>query len=160
MADRNDLQPYADFPALQEALTLVDTTYYELSAARRSGGLVDDPDTEEIKVDARVLCRHLNDHSLLEIRHRMKLLSPDARYVIDISMTYETKPEGFISEELRQEFINRLGLRLLHPYMREAALTLSRRIEAVEVMLPLLTEVPDLEQITGDVLEDFASFEP
>ncbi|QDG63303.1 hypothetical protein [Pseudarthrobacter sp. NIBRBAC000502771] len=139
---------------------LAGMTYYELRGVRSDAGLDDEwqdvenlPDTDEpsdgndsLDMKAQVYFRLESSKEVAEVRQRLQIYAEDARFTVDVGMTFAFPGPIEVGQSVRQEFIERVGLMALHPYVRESLQSLSMKLEVEPVLLPLRKKF-DLEPL-------------
>lgn len=135
-------------------LDLVNVQFYELSAKLDSGFPVDttaaisggdtdvnqevvsqeDSTTEQGDPQFWTFFVHVDDTSV-NLRARLTVNAPDARYAVDAAVFYVAKEEVTIDREALEEFLNRAAMIALYPFMREALHEAGRKIGASPPLL-------------------------
>lgn len=133
---------------LLEFLTLDEVNFNELRAKRRDvveGEEIEDP---TIRVYVR------DTHPTLFVRCVVEAKSPDGEYCVDAIARFSIADEVEISEEVAHEFVERVGVMAVYPFVREAMSNLSTRLGGGHMLLglfrpgrvemaPLSTREPD-----------------
>jgi hypothetical protein len=70
------------------------------------------------------------DDTKVNLRGRLAVDAPDARYIIDAAVFYVAKEEVSIDRDALQEFLNRAAMIALYPFVREALHEAGRKIGA------------------------------
>lgn len=134
---------------LLNLLDLVNMQFYEVSAKLNSGlpanittaissgdtgpgqDLVADeePTAEQSDPQFWTFFVHV-DNTSVNLRGRLTINAPDARYAIDAAVFYTAKEEVTIDREALEEFLNRAAMIALYPFVREALHEAGRKIGA------------------------------
>lgn len=106
----------ADVVELLGYVELTDITHYEVSGVRRQTKVEDD--FEAGARDPQVMVR--SEDGKLETRVRLTFESVDARLVADIAAIYTLSEPLEIDEDVISEFLERVGIMAVYPYLRAA----------------------------------------
>jgi hypothetical protein len=113
------------------ASELTDIRIYETSARRVPDGTEVEHD-EDFGVQA-----HGNDE-YFEVRARLSMTSSDATFVVDVGAIYTFEEPLRLSKTVAQEFISRVGIMAVYPFVREQIFSSARRIGVPSPVLGLL----------------------
>lgn len=117
---------------LLDLLRLDSIEYYEVRGRRRSA-----PDSElETEPQLEILQRHADRD--FEVRCRCSVEAPDASYFTDAAARFVSNEPLTMPDEVAREFVERVGLMAVYPFIRESILTTSTRLGAGRVVLGLL----------------------
>ncbi|WP_337352452.1 hypothetical protein [Pseudarthrobacter sp. CCNWLW207] len=98
----------------------------------------DDADHDgSIDIDAEVYFRIQTSMDAVEVRQRLNVVSDDARFTVDEGVTFEFPGPIEVDQSIRQDFISKVGLMVLHPFMRESLRSLSAKLGVEPVLLPI-----------------------
>lgn len=127
---------------------LVGITYYELSARRADAGSPDHdmgpaaeaapwggPDGEVFQA-LRVMVERNPEH--IEVRCEGRFSTPDASYVTDVGARFLHEEPLDVADDVLNEFVQRVGVMAVWPYLREAVRDLSAKIDAGRVVIGLI----------------------
>jgi hypothetical protein len=120
-----------DVDTIVELVDLVDLTEvrpYEASARRVDHG---EP-TQELQV---LLAEN---EDAIEVRARMSVRTEEAELLADYSVVYTVGEELDISKALKAEFVERVGIMAVYPFLREAIFAGAARIQVPAPVVGLL----------------------
>lgn len=121
----------ADIQDLLFVLDLKGVRYYEISGRRLPEDRPDD-----MLFALEIQQRH--HESTFEIRFKLGVTHPQADYVIDVASIYgSTEPITF-GDALATEFIEKVAVMAVYPFLREALASTAARLELSVPMLGLL----------------------
>jgi hypothetical protein len=141
-----EITVYDNLQAMVDDAQLAGMTYYELRGVRNDAGLDDNErsddesqrdDDEAVEIEAQVYFRLQSSRDAAEVRQRLQVSAEEARFTVDMGMTFAFPRPIEVGQDVRQEFIQRVGLMALHPYVRESLQTLSAKLGVEPVLLPL-----------------------
>lgn len=150
-ARAGEVTVYHDLQTMVDEAELAGMTYYELRGVRSDAGLEDEwTDVESrqdgdqsadgddsLDVEAQVYFRLESSKEVAEVRQRLQVSAEDARFTVDVGMTFDFPGPIEVGQGVRQEFIERVGLMALHPFVRESLQSLSMKLGVEPVLLPL-----------------------
>lgn len=110
---------------------LEDIVYYAVSATRRN-----EPGPE-VTTDAFALFV-LHDGLRIEVRCRATIDTADAQYVVDAASRFALKQPITIAEDAKKEFVQRVGLMAVWPYIRESVAESAAKLRLGPLQLKLL----------------------
>ncbi|MER6396362.1 MULTISPECIES: hypothetical protein [unclassified Kitasatospora] len=116
---RRGVRRFATLDELSAATELEDVTFLEVSGRR----LFDqqEPRSEaENRTTLAVWLREGDDGTTLEVRCRLELGSAQADFVVDAAAAFSLGAPFELPAELQQLFVDRIGVTVLYPYLREA----------------------------------------
>lgn len=73
----------------------------------------------------------------INLRARLELDGPDAIYVVDAGVFFGIEKPGEVPKNVTFEFINRVAIMALYPFVREGLHELARKIDAKHPLLGL-----------------------
>ncbi|MGU3586395.1 hypothetical protein ACLBYD_24900 [Rhodococcus sp. C26F] len=111
MSDDRAPRAITDARELLELTELTDIVFYEIGARRN-------PDVEDTPVSIDIALRR--EELLLEIRCRATVLGGGGEYLVDASAVFTLQEPVQASETAVAEFVERVGVMSVYPYLREA----------------------------------------
>ncbi|WP_406203205.1 hypothetical protein OH807_26330 [Kitasatospora sp. NBC_01560] len=117
--DRVAARRSTTFDELSAVTELEDVTFLEVSGRRLF-------DQQEPRTDAdsrttlSVWLRGGDDGTTLEVRCRLELGSAQADFAVDAAAAFSVRAPFELTPEVQQEFLDRIGVTVLYPYLREA----------------------------------------
>jgi len=130
-------------------LTLVELTsitYFEYSGRRTSSSA---EVSEEGPANAKSQVMQLVREELMSIRCRVEVDTAKGEYIVDLAVNYSLPESVEIAEEAIDEFINRVAMMTLWPYIRIGIQELTARLEGRSLVLGL--HVPQVgDQLVND----------
>lgn len=133
MSDKVELRRIADARELLEVAELTGVIVYEIHGRRNDPGeVVDDELRQELKVMAR------GDENRLETRIHMRQHTDDAALLADIGVEYTLSEPCDVSESVLHEFVERVGVMAVFPFLRESLVTTASRLGVNAPVLGLL----------------------
>ncbi len=129
-----------------------DIVFYELHAERAAVPTVEEPRGLETM---RVMQRR--DAHSVEVRCRAEVHGADGFYVVDAAVLYRFHEELQISEAILREFVEKVGVMAVYPYIREAVCALAAKLRLSVPILGIirsgevhLTDEPPTSMTPGD----------
>ncbi|MGV9265635.1 hypothetical protein ACWDRR_13355 [Kitasatospora sp. NPDC003701] len=116
---RRAVRRFSTLDELTAATELEDVTFLEVSGRR----LFDrqEPRTEaDARTTLSVWLREGDDGTTLEVRCRLELGSVQADFVVDAAAAFTLGAPFELPAELQQQFVDRIGVTVLYPFLREA----------------------------------------
>lgn len=113
-------------------IELTAITSYEIAGRRASSPEADPIGADDLNVMIR------GDERSLETRARMHVVSTDAEFVADVSATYTYSHALEVPQEVVTEFVERVGIMTVFPYLREAIHTTASRLGVDQPVLGLI----------------------
>jgi len=136
-----------DTRQMLDLMELDDIYFLKLSVDRANNS--DDSDLDSgPRLDHEIFSRH--DPSAMSVRVRTVLEATDANYEIDVVADYRSATPFEASEEIRRDFIERVAIMAIWPYMRMAVSDLAARMKTEAITLGLF-RVGDIQ--LGEVTE-------
>lgn len=136
-----EVKVYDDYESMIEDCELVDLVIYEVRGVRNGAGIDGDPDEEpdedELDLNAQVFARLMDSQTIFEVRQRVQVSGSDARFTVDAGAIFEFPQESKFERAAQEAFIGRVGLMVLHPHIRESLHSLSSKLGVDPVILPL-----------------------
>lgn len=120
-----------DVDTIEELVSLVELTEvrpYESSARRVDQG---EP-TQELQVMVA------ETDGAMEVRARMAVRTAEAELIADSSVVYTSQQKLDISGSVKAEFVQKVGLMAVYPFLREAIFTGAARIQVAAPVVGLL----------------------
>lgn len=117
------------------ALELLELT--ELTAIRTYSLHVEREERDE-PLDARVAIAVQSTSSHLEVRCKMTLATEEASFIVDRSAVFTHTTPVDADEAVTREFIERVGVMAVYPYLREAVFTLASQTGVTPPVLSLI----------------------
>lgn len=120
-----------DVETIEELVRLVELTEvrpYESSARRVDQG---EP-TQELRVMLA------ESDGAIEVRARMAVRTAEAELVADSSVVYTSQQSLDIPGQLKAEFVEKVGIMAVYPFLREAIFTGAARIQVAAPVVGLL----------------------
>lgn len=111
MSDHKSPRTVNDARDLLALTELTDIVFYEISARRN-------PDVEGTPVSIEIALRR--EELLLEVRCRATVLGGEGEYLADASAVFNLQEPVEAPEEVIAEFVERVGVMSVYPYLREA----------------------------------------
>jgi hypothetical protein len=138
MAEEGDIRP-RQLNSIEELLELSDIRgleFHEISAKRspEAFGPAEDGTDYSVKFD---LSDRANPTEL-NVRCRATLSMESSTFVVDVSAAYEFSQPCTYSAQLRQEFVERVGMMSVYPFIRQNIHALSVQIGETPILLPIL----------------------
>lgn len=129
----SDVRAVASIEELVQLTELDDIVYFELWAARDAAlGELTEPDLHPIKISER------HDDERIEVRCMVEVEAPSVRYRVDAAAQFLLAEAVQIDEEIVQEFVERVGVMAVYPYLREGVHDLASRLRLEPPILTLL----------------------
>lgn len=110
---------------------LSDVVFYRVDAQR-----VEDP--EGVEDDAAIQVQVRRDEHRMEVRCVLEHVSDGGRYVVEAASRYEFSEPVDFDEPVQNEFVARVGVMAVYPFLREALITESARLRLPAPVLGLL----------------------
>ena len=110
---------------------LEDVVYYGMSAVRRG-----ENDPEKTSDSYALFVRH--DGVRLEVRCRATVDTDDAQYVVDAASQFSLAEPVNITEVAQQEFVQKVGLLAVWPYIRETISANAAKLRLAPMQVKLL----------------------
>lgn len=120
---------------LVDVTELVDVHPERMSAERLSHAGKDD-DAPDASPTLAVFQRLTQDE--LEVRPVLTVQTPQARFLIDLALTYKHSEPVEIAEDVVGEFLHRVAMMNAWPYLREAVQASAARLHVTPPVLGLL----------------------
>lgn len=138
MAEEGILRP-RELNSVQDLLELSDIKgldFHELSAKRNpeATGPATDGEDYSVKFDLS----DMTTPTELNVRCRATLALQSSTLVVDVSAGYEFSEPCAYSPELRQEFMERVGMMSIYPFIRQNFHAMSVQIGETPILLPIL----------------------
>lgn len=113
---------------------LTDIRVYEVAARRTAEGVdpEDVPTAEDFSVNAR------GTDEMFETRGRLYLRTPEAEFVVEVGAIHSLDEPIVLPPHVAAEFIQRVGIMALYPFMREQVFSAARRLGVQAPVLGLL----------------------
>lgn len=158
MAKEGDIRP-RQLTSVGELLELSDIRgieFHEISAKRSPdfSGPAGDGTDYAVKFDLS----DMTTPTELHVRCRATLSLETSTFVIDVSAAYEYSEPCEYSPEIRQEFVERVGMMSVYPFIRQNIHALSVQIGETPVLLPILraNSIKLVRQEDSDIAEETA----
>jgi hypothetical protein len=138
MAEEGILRP-RELNSIQDLLELSDIKgldFHELSAKRNPEAVGPATDGEDYSVKFDL--SDMTTPTELNVRCRATLALQSSTFVVDVSARYEFSEPCVYSPELRQEFIERVGMMSVYPFIRQNFHAMSVQIGETPILLPIL----------------------
>jgi len=121
-----DQRPVVDGASdLLDLCELSQIVAYSLNAERAQNSIASaEESTRELSARSRFDGRHL------EARFRIEVEGPGARYSADVGAIYEVEKPIELTPRATAEFMSKIGLMAVYPYLREAVTGLASRLGA------------------------------
>lgn len=114
---------------LLERTELADIVFYETGGRRN-------PDAEESRMNIQVAVRR--EELLLEVRCRATVSGAGGEYVADAAARFEFHEPVAASADAVTDFVERVGVLCVYPYLREAITQLAAKLGLERPVLRLL----------------------
>lgn len=138
MAQEGEFRPrqLTDVKELLELSDIRGIDFHEICAKRNpeSKGPAEDGADYTVQFDLS----DMTTPTELKIRCRATLTMESSTFVVDVSATYEFSEPVDYSAELRQEFVERVGMMSVYPFIRQNIHALSVQIAETPILLPIL----------------------
>lgn len=131
MSTSPEVHQVADIHDLLSLLELKGIKFFAVS-----GRLVTDPREDTTDFGMEVVQRQ--SPVTFEARFKMTVTSPQADYVIDVASRYESPEPIAFSPQLAAEFIERVAVMAVFPFLREGLASSASRLEVPVPILGLL----------------------
>jgi len=117
---------------LLQMVELDDIIYYGVTAVRREqpGGPEDPTESTQLFV--------LHEGVRLEVRCRVVVETLDAAYQVDVASRFELQHPVEITEDVRQLFVEKVGLMAVYPYVRETITESAAKLRLGQPLMKLL----------------------
>ena len=126
-----------DIQDLVDSVAMSDVQFYELTSTRNESGK--DVDDAEIHPSFVLQIGHPSDG--IGVRLAIEITIGRGTIRADAGVIYHTTEKEdliSVSEEIGLEFVNRVGVLALMPYLREAIANISLRVLGTPITLPML----------------------
>jgi hypothetical protein len=130
-AENGDLPLIGSAKDLLDLAELSDIVYYAVSATRR-----DEAGPEGTSHEFAIFVLH--DGARIEVRCRAVVDTSDAQYVVDASSRFELKHPVEITDDAKQEFVEKVGLMAVYPYIRETVAASAAKLRLAQPLVGLL----------------------
>jgi len=131
VTDPSETRVVATAAELVGLVELEDVIFYNVTSARR-----DEPGPEQPSQVMQVFVQH--DGPRLEVRVQVQVDTEDGRYLVDVSARFTTWETMVASDEVKQEFVERVGVMTVYPYIRETITTNAAKMRLVQPLMQLL----------------------
>lgn len=111
---------------------LEDVVYYGISAERRG----ESSDVDKVSDSYELFVRH--DGVRLEVRCRATVDTDEAQYVVDAASRFLLAEPVEITERAQQEFVQKIGLLAVWPYIRETISANAAKLRLSPMQVKLL----------------------
>ncbi|WP_454700001.1 hypothetical protein [Arthrobacter humicola] len=138
MAEEGIIRP-RELNSVQELLELSDIRgldFHELSAKRNPDAPGPAAEGEDYSVQLDL--SDMTTPTELNVRCRATLTLLSSTFIVDVSAAYEFSEPCVFSPELRQEFIERVGMMSVYPFIRQNFHAMSVQIGETPILLPIL----------------------
>lgn len=135
-----ELRVIEDAADLLQFAELTDIRVYEVSGIRTSDDVPGAPkaksdaptETEDFQVQAR------GDLTWMEVRTRLQVKTSDAQMIANIGAIYSFSQPVTIPPQAAAEFVQRVGIMAVYPFIREQIFSSARRLGVSPPVLGLL----------------------
>lgn len=125
----------ADLAAMVE---LRDIAFFEVHAERSDAEISSDDAEIETPVNIDIQVQERHAETQIEVRCKLRAEDRQARYTVDAAARYEVAWPVQLSAELMREFVERVGVMAVYPYLREALQDLASKLRLDAPVLGLL----------------------
>ena len=141
MAPESPPQQVGDVAELASLVELRDIVYFKVHADRieeGEAGLEGDPDTGARRPQVAISVHERHDETRMQVRCVLEAETADGRYVVDAAARYETESAVTFDEDVAREFVARVGVMAVYPYIREALHSAAAKLRLEPPVLGLL----------------------
>jgi len=114
---------------------LVDVVFYSVHSERYEGEPRDIPEKTELDL----MINLSRDGVRIEVRCTVAVNTSEASFVVDAASRFELSEDVEISAEATTDFVGKIGLMAVYPYLREAVYQAASKLRVAPPMLGLLT---------------------
>lgn len=136
MSDASELRKVDEARELLELADLVDVFFYSIRSERNEGTAAD---WDGVAGELDLKINLLREGTRLEVRCVASVFNEEARYRVDAASRFELAEEVEVSDQAMAEFVGKVGLMAVYPYLREAVHQAAAKLRATPPMLGLLT---------------------
>jgi hypothetical protein len=146
MKSLDDEKIYGDASELLQVVDIDGIRFFNLEAKTRAQ-IDDNNDAPEVfEADDSTETQESNQSwtffiqvspDTLNLRARLDVHGPDATYLVDAAVFYAIREPGEVPRNVVSEFVNRVAILALYPFIREALHELARKIDTKRPLLGL-----------------------
>lgn len=129
MTDGPNVRKVDDARQLLELAELSNIVFYEITGRRTL-------ETNETPLSIQILMRR--EDLVLEVRARAMVSGAGGEYIADASAIFSLEEPIDASDEVIQEFVERVGVMSVYPYLREAVTSTAAKLGLDRPILKLL----------------------
>ncbi|MDR6862165.1 hypothetical protein [Phycicoccus sp. 3266] len=130
-------RPIADARELLGHVTLRDILFYRVDAERLEDDAAPEGD-ERDEADTSFAIQERHGPEVMEVRCRLDWAARGGRYTIDAAAQYDFDEPLDLSAEVVREFVERVGVMAVYPFIREALHQAASRLRLDAPILGLL----------------------
>lgn len=127
--------PSPDIYELVSSIDLVGIKFLHISAQAK-----ENPPEDESTVELGMKIQESHGEDTLEVRFRVQVDHSEANYEVELASRYASKDRFEFSEEVLRDFIERVAIMAVFPYIREAISSMAARLELEVPILGMLRQ--------------------
>ncbi|MEV7777414.1 hypothetical protein [Kitasatospora sp. NPDC088351] len=136
LSTRRQVRRFRTFDEIADATELEEVTFLEVSG-RRLFDQQEPRDEADNRTTFLVWLRQGDDGTTLEVRCRLELGSAQADFAVDAVAAFSVSEPFELPADLQQQFVDKVGVTVLYPYLRESLHSTAAKLGVDTPMLSL-----------------------